>query len=392
MKRTLIGAAIAVSALLTSTQVDAALARPPVVQRDTNGRGVIDVSGDGRFALTGDPTMGAADRRVNLSTNARMALSFQALNAQILDDGSAMVFVSFQKLIPSDTNGGWDIYRYTFATKKFVRIVLSAKPANWEFALADVSGNGNVLGLSGSNTASGLSSVWLYDIAGKKWRRPDSLFPASPNPHQSQDVRLSSNGRVAAWVTYNGFGCTKCSQVWAYNWTTNSKKVVSVRSTGLALNDGNAVMPSISPDGTVVSFVSNASHIVAGYNTVKQRVYVRNLVTKATKMMSEKVSAIASSPPQLGGGGKVLVLLEDRPTKVGSSTQKLPQPVVYYVATKANVMLDQPAGAALPNGYTRTVMVSSIAKKAVFTTTTKNFTTVVSPSVVTDRMFASSLA
>jgi hypothetical protein len=376
----------------------AALARPPVVQRDANNRGVVDISANGAYALTADAFSARANKRVNLVTNTSVGFTFEASHAHLTSDGLAMVFESTQKLVTTDTNGVTDIYRYTFSTKKFVRIVMSHIPANWFFELADVNDTGTVLAFRGSNGVIAKASVWLYDTVLKVWRNPDALFTGN---RQSSQIQLNGTGRLAAFTTYALAGCTKCAQVWLYNWTTNSKTLISVNTLGKAPTNGNVDTPSISPDGRYVSFRSNATGFVAGLTTIKPRVYVRDRVLKVTKMITEKETTDfapdqmvpgAYAGPMLGTNGKYLVVLENRPTKFSFGTVNATQPILYQVSTKAAVMLDKPAGTVLPNNFTRSVLISAAGKSAVFTSQATNFTTVLSKATQNiDRVFKSTL-
>jgi hypothetical protein len=84
------------------------------------------------------------------------------------------------------------------------------------------------------------------------------------------------------------------------------------------------------------------------------------------------------------------VLLEDRPTTVAAHVYQAPQPILYYVPSKASVMLDQPAGTAKPNNFSRRVMAAGTAHKIVFTSMATNFLAVLSPANKTvDRIFLS---
>jgi Tol biopolymer transport system component len=330
---------------------------------------------------------------LNLATNTRVAFTFQALNAHLTSDGSAMVY-------QSPNNLSFDIHRYVFATKKFTLIkpveVPAAFKTGWSIGqLLDINGNGTVLALQMGSDARAALDVFLYDTVAKVWREPDRSFPGYVpgvgGGHASSQIRLSSSGRIAVFMTYSTFGCTRCQQVWVYNWFTNTNTAASTRYTGATLNDGNASFPDISPDGSAVSFRSDASNIVKGITTVKPRVYVRKLATKVTTMITDHESGYDTKRgPALSGNGAVITLLEDRPTNVAGHVYNLPQPVMYYVATKASVMLDQPAGTAKPNNLTERVMAAGTAHKIVFTSMATNFIPVLTPANKTvDRIFVS---
>ena len=395
-----VGLAVGFFATASPLVAEAALARPPVVQRDGNLRGLIAVSADGRYALTADDFAGTPSRRIDLVTNARVAIPFQAFHAHLTADGSVMVFDTTVALVAADTNNANDVYRYSFVTKALVRVPMSNMPKNWEMSLRDINSNGSVLAFVGGNGVLAAQNVWIFDVAAKVWRTPDAKFPGfafGPGGRQSNEIKLSANGRLAVFTTFTAVGCTSCSQVVLYNWVTNTLSRQSFRWTGANLTDGNAHNPTISPDGSIVSFESNASNIIRTITTVKPRVYVRYRSTGLMKMVTDRATASMGGSyeagPALGANGTVLVVLENRGTTLLgiAGVQQVPHPVLYKLATNEAVLLDKPAGLTTSNGFATGVIPASAGKRVVFGSVATNFTPVAPGSDLTKRIFASTL-
>jgi hypothetical protein len=93
----------------------------------------------------------------------------------------------------------------------------------------------------------------------------------------------------------------------------------------------------------------------------------------------------------LVNNGKALVVFESRPTRIGTVTSNKPQPILYDIATRSSVMLDKPAGTALPNNVSTGVATASAGKRVVFTSKASNFTTVLAASSVVSRVYMSTL-
>ncbi len=398
----LLAAGLAVGLFATSAPLvaDAALARPPVVQRDANARGLLAVSADGRFALTADDLAGTPNRRVDLVTNAKVTIPFQAFHAHLTADGSVMVFDTAAGLIAADTNNATDVYRYSFVTKALVRMPLPNKPKNWEMSLADINSNGSILAFAGSNGVLAAQNVWIFDAAAKTWRAPETRyagFTFGIGGRQSNEIKLSASGRLAVFSTFTTVGCTSCQQVVVYNWVANTLSRQSFRWTGANLLDGNAHNPTISADGLVVSFESNASNIIRGITTVKPRVYVRYRANGLMKMVTDKattgIGGSYEAGPALGANGTVLVVLENRGTTLPGvvGVQQVPHPVLYKLSTNEAVLLDKPSGLTTSNGYANGIIPASAGKRIAFGTTATNFTTVIAGPNFTKRIFVSTL-
>jgi hypothetical protein len=353
---------------------------PAPSEVDALGRNFFDASADGRLVLTGDWGDGSPTLLVNVATGVKTTLPSGMQKSLLTDDGARIYFVTFAGLVPADDNGDIDIYYYTVATAAFTLVTLTAAPAGWTFGFQDISGDGRYIGLYGTNGDFADSGSFIYDTQTATWRQPDQLFADFQlgAERQSNLVRLSSDGRYAAWVTFPLAGAR--SEVWVYDRSNNTAVRASQRFNGAALTDGSATDPEISSDGRHVVFRSDASNLVSGVSTVASRVYVRNLNTATTVLVSSAESADAPyEGPSIGLGGDAVLVIENVPSTVGGNSTNAPQPVMYRLAGATRSVLTDPAGASVPNGYTLQAAMFKNGEGALYATTVDN-AGVVSPT------------
>lgn len=394
MKRSVATVAALVGAMLTgvlalpaspvsaATTVDAV----PSTEVDALGRSLFDISTNGVYALTGEWASGSPDSRINLLSGATDVLPGGMQKPHLTADGSVIFFITFDALVPGDTNGDLDVYTYTVAGGAYAVVPLVNAPANWTFSLEDISGDGRYLAFAGTSGLFADSGSFIFDRVANTWQQPDALLPDFElgTQRQSSTIRLSSDGRYAAWVTYPLAGGT--AEVWVYNRAANTAVRASQRFDGGALTNGSSIEPEISPDGRHVVFTSMASHLVSGVTTTGNRVYVRHLDTAQTVLVSSTPSSDAPySGPSIGGAGALVMVIENVSSTVNGSPQNAPQPVVYDLAADTRMVLTEPIGGAIPNGYTLQAQMAAGGAPAIFTSTVYNFTTV-TPNVPPDEL------
>lgn len=372
----------------------AAVGRFPVVQRDLWGTNVIDVSANGLYALTG---VAWPTRRVNLDSNTSVSIPFRTEHAHLTSDGLAMVFTTTESKVAGDPTGTWDVYRYVFATRRFQRLALRNAPEGWTFQLDDINWSGSVLGLTGTEVATRTAAAWIYDTVHGTWRRPDQRL-VLPNVRSSGEVRLNASGAQAAFVAGTRSGTHGGTDVFLYNWRTNSATLISATVDGNFATHGSSDSPDISPDGRWVSFRSGSQRLAAGHLTAGAAVYVRDVVQRRTIFVTGHENAhfeicdglvcpVGYTGPSLADDGASILVLEDVPGWDRSGVQ----PVWHSVATGASVVLDRPPGGAAANGAATNVVGASAAKRAVFTTIADNFAVVSPTGLKRERTFVSLL-
>jgi len=360
---------VAVSPVSAATTIDAIVP----IEVDALNRTVLDVSANGLWALTTENGDGRPEKRINLATGAVDALPPGMGNPHLTADGSLIVFTTFDALVAADTNSDIDIYTYDIGADTNTLVPLVNAPAGWTFQLQDISGNARYLGMYGTNGVIADSGSFIFDRTLATWAQPDSLLPdfAEGPQRQSNQVRISNDGRFAAWVTASAAGAF--SEVWVYNIAANTAVRASQRFDNAALNDGWTSDPEISPDGRHVVFRSTASNLVIGVGTPGSRVYVRHLDSAQTVLVTAAETETAPySGPSIGGPGTQVFVMEAVPSTVNASPQSAPQPVVYDLAAGTRMVLTEPVGAAVPNGYTLYGAISANGARAVYAGTVDN--------------------
>lgn len=349
----------------------------PSVEVDALDRDILDVSANGRYALVTEWGLGNPDARLSVFTGQKVPVPAFASHAHLTDDGSSMVFWTFNSYVPSDTNGLFDIYRYNFDTTAYQLIQLTNAPANWSFQLEDISGDGRYLGLIGSNAVIADSGAFIFDTATNTWYQPDKKLPDFANgpQRQSSTIRLSADGRYAAWVTYPLAGGR--SEVWVYDRVLNTAVDATKRTDGAIVNDGSSTDPEISSDGRHIVFRSDGSHLVAGVNTTGSRVYARHLDTSTTVLVTAaETQDVTYLGPSIGGAGEEVMVLEKVPSMYGGGPMDVEQPVIYNLAGTTRIVPTDPVGSALPNGRSIQALMVPNGSAGLFTTNADNFTTV----------------
>lgn len=350
----------------------AALQRPTVVQLDGVGRVALDVSADGRYALTGPKGSKGPLQRISMVTGRVVTLPFGAVNPHLTADGATLYFDSTARLVPDDTDHAWDLYRYDFGTKAIALIPLANRPPDsWWMRLADINADGSIIAFSGYHLKSLRSAVWLYDAGAGIWRRPDWALPGA-SARTSVEVSLSASGRIAAFTSGRGF-----LNVWVYYWGKQRASLVSVRADG-TMPFCHSEHPDISPDGTWITFVG-CPGMAGGADVGKDGVFVRNRITRVTSLVSDHPYP-SSFGPSIAANGAYVVLLELRASTFEGVARTLPQPVAYRIATGRTMMLDAPKGGGVPNGDSWNVKASSAGRSVVFTSSATNFSWVSEPA------------
>jgi len=229
----------------------------------------IDISADGRYVvfqslasnLVEDDTNGKQDcfvhdrttnetKRISVSTNGSEA-NDGCYYPSISDDGRYIVFASnATNLIPDDTEGWWDVFMHDRVEETTVRIseTTEGTGGNGDSDTASISGNGNF--------------VVFTTLA-------FNLDTTDSNIHR--DIVVS-------------------------NLQTGSIQIVSKASDGTQAND-HSYRPSISQDGSYISFNSAANNLVPDHTNNFSDVFIHNLQSGATTQVSRSTEGMIGNGP-----------------------------------------------------------------------------------------------
>ncbi|NUP95323.1 MAG: PD40 domain-containing protein [Planctomycetaceae bacterium] len=128
----------------------------------------------------------------------------------------------------------------------------------------------------------------------------DSLSPAV-----SDDGRFIAFQSLASNLASGDFNSTW--DVFVHDRQTGLTTIVSVANSG-AIGNGASTNPSISGDGTLIAFASDATNLAVSDPNGATDVFVRNLTTNSTRMVSRvpggALGNAASKAPALSGDGR----------------------------------------------------------------------------------------
>lgn len=127
----------------------------------------------------------------------------------------------------------------------------------------------------------------------------------SASPAVSDDGRFIAFQSLASNLAAGDFNGTW--DIFVHDRQTGLTTIVSVANTG-AIGNGASTSPSISGDGTLIAFESDASNLAVSDPNAATDVFLRNLATNSTRMLSRipggALGNAASKAPALSGDGR----------------------------------------------------------------------------------------
>jgi hypothetical protein len=200
------------------------------------------------------PILVSVNQAGNASANGNSGISDISVSA----DGRFVVFVSdAPDLAPSDANGTWDLFVRDLQTGTTV--------------LASV----NAAGTGSGNGRSGVNGAFLV-----------TSFAISGN---GRFIAFSSEATDLAPNDTNGL-----EDIFVRDLQTGTTSLVTINAAGSASGNGFSIFPFITPDGSTVSFRSNANDLVANDTNATTDIFVRRLSTGVTSLVSVNAAGTGS--------------------------------------------------------------------------------------------------
>lgn len=223
-------------------------------------------------------------------------------HSPVITPGSHRIaFVSdASDLVPGDTNGVADVFVRDVLSGETVRVSLAtdgSQPSAPSYSPA-LDETGNLVAFATAaplvpEDTNGVTDVYLRDLAAGLLTRV-SISSTGQQGRQSTDnpalvtVAISGDGtRVAFTSALIGLvpADANAYDVFVRDWTNNTTSLASISSSGEQANR-NCTEVSLSGDGTVVAFVTNATNLLPGGGNGIRQVYARNLATGVTEVAS----------------------------------------------------------------------------------------------------------
>lgn len=274
------------------------------------------ISGDGRFVafesdasnLVPEDTNNKPDifvRDLSANTTTRISVSSSGDRANdysyspsISGDGR---FVAFQSqasnLVPGDTNNTSDIFVRDLLTNTttLVSVSSSGDRANGGSISPSISADGRFVAFASvaSNLVPGDTNnqgdIFVRDLS----TNTTTLVSVSSSGDRGNDLSfhnsISGDGRFVAFQSNASnlvLGDTNNStDIFVRDLSTNTTTLVSVNSAGDRANT-YSILPSISADGRFVAFQSEASNLAPGDTKNQTQIFVRDRLTNTTTLLS----------------------------------------------------------------------------------------------------------
>jgi len=280
-----------------------------LVPGDTNG--VSDI-------FMRDPQAGLTTRiSVNSDgVQANRPSSFPSISA----DGRYITFYSSAtNLVPGDTNGKDDVFLYNVQTSTITRISVdsSGGQANDDSTDVSISTDGRYITYYSSATnlvpsdTNGAWDVFLYDQQTGVTTLVSVNFSGVQANGQSYNPFISGDGRFITFTSYaTNLTSDNVSGLFVRDLQTGVMTLVSVDSNGIPANDWS-YGPYISSDGRYVTFTSHATNLVAGDSNAVPDGFVHDTQTRVTKRVSVGSNGTQanneSSVSAISGDGQYIV-------------------------------------------------------------------------------------
>ena len=185
-------------------------------------------------------------------------------------DGRYVAFTSnAPDLVSGDTNGALDVFVLDRTTRKITRLGLPGGvpvPPGGSAQEPSISADGRIVAYTYQAPA-GFTTVPAGSVV-LAWDRKTGVVDyvsrntAGTVVGGSRQPSVSANGRFVAFVSDNGSVAGKDGNakpdVFRYDRTAKQTVLISARSDGISTPSGTSYDPSISADGNLVAFVSDA--------------------------------------------------------------------------------------------------------------------------------------
>ncbi len=136
--------------------------------------------------------------------------------------------------------------------------------------------------------------------------------------YSSGQAATSTDGRFIVFNSYasdlvpNLSDTNNTDDIFVHDLITNTTTFVSINRTGTGSADQRSSQPSISSDGRYVSFESIASDLTTDSVRNRNEVYVRDLLTNTTRLVSRSVTGeptgyVSASGSAISGDGRIVI-------------------------------------------------------------------------------------
>jgi hypothetical protein len=240
----------------------------------------------------------------------------QDWGASISSDGRYVLFASVaSNLVPEDSNGTWDVFRFDRTTGDVTRVSVAPNgdQADNASVYPSMSADNRYVAFSSSATnlvpgdTNGVSDIFVKDLQTGAVTCASVDSNGVPANGWSDFPMLSANGRMVAFrsaaTNLVPVAPSTNGHLFVRDLQTGTTALVDVSTSGAVADDAEPEeFPSISADGRYVAFSSSATNLVAGDTNGYQDAFVRDLQAGTTVRVGE-VANFAT----IAAGGRYVV-------------------------------------------------------------------------------------
>jgi len=214
------------------------------------------------------------------------------------EDGARAVFTSSaSNLVAGDTNNNNDVFVHEVATAETTRVSVASdgSQANSASTESVISPDGRFVAFQSTATnlvaddTDGTWDVFVRDLAARQTACVSCTARGTTGNGHSFRASISRQGRFVAFTSRASdlvAGDTNGEyDVFVRDMLTGMTSLVSVSSDG-APAQGASTLPAITPDGRFVAFVSSADNLVVGDTDYRADVFVHDRQTGSTSLVS----------------------------------------------------------------------------------------------------------
>jgi Tol biopolymer transport system component len=296
----------------------------------------------GLIAATAPAWAAGTTTRVSVSSGGAQG-NEESTYPSVSADGRFVAFVSdATNLVPGDTNRATDVFVRDRVAGTTTRVSVSSGGAQGNFGATAVAistdGRFVVFGSAATNLVprdtNGVSDVFVRDrVAGTTTRVNLGAGGAQANDHSghlSQSVAISADGRVVAFSSYArnlvpGGDTNQSSDIFVRDRVAGTTTRASVGPGGAQANL-HSFHPSLSADGRVVAFYSEASNLVRGDTNGVSDIFARDRVAGTTARVSLATGGAQGNRPSgrvglaISASGRVVAFESDATNLVPGDT------------------------------------------------------------------------
>jgi Tol biopolymer transport system component len=289
------------------------------------------------------------------------------LSPSISADGSSVAFASkATNLVQGDQNGFWDIFvRYLTGelagTTELVSVSSDEEQADGDSFSASINADGSIVAFDSyaDNLVDGddnhCSDVFVRYLETGTTGLVSVSSEGIEGDSYSADPSISADGSIVAFTSLatnlvEG-NATLWADVFVHDLQSGTTELVSVSSEG-AEGDGPSMEASINADGSIVAFQSYAANLVHGDTNDCGDVFVHNLLTGTSKLVSVGWDGSPgnddSEEPSINATGSIVAFYSDATNLVQGDANDY---VDVFVTAPSPTAPSPKSAAGYPNRY-----------------------------------------